>query len=127
MSMPSVSKRLLWTGWVLGILPCLLLLLSGAMKLMRPPAVLEGFAHLGLPEGLARPLGGVEVACALLYLFPRTAVLGAILVTGYMGGALLAHLRLGEPILMQVLLGVLVWGGLYLRDPRLRELLPLRR
>lgn len=123
----SVSKKMLWAGYVLSTLPVLLLLFSGVMKLMKPPDVIEGFAHLGFPIRLALPLGIVELACTVLYVIPRTSVLGAILLTGYLGGAMATHLRLGESVFAQFLLGVLVWGGLFLREPRLRALIPLRR
>ena len=77
-------------------------------------------------ENLALGIGILELACTIIYVIPRTAVLGAILLTGYLGGAILTHLRVGEPIFLQVIFGVLIWGGLYLRDPRLRVLIPLR-
>jgi hypothetical protein len=86
----------------------------------------EGFAKLGYPERAALWIGIVEIACTVLYLIPRTAVLGAILLTGYLGGATNTHVRVGEPFYMPVLLGVLVWLGLFLREPRLRPLVPLR-
>ncbi len=108
-------------------LPVLLFLFSAGMKLMKPPAVLEGFAHLGYPEKLILPLGILELACTVLYMIPRTSILGAILLTGYLGGAIATHLRMGEPFLPQFIFGVLIWGGLFLRDPRLRALIPLRR
>ena len=108
-------------------LPVLMLAMSGVMKLAKPPAVVEGFAHLGLPETLAVGLGILEFACALLYAVPRTAVLGAILLTGYFGGAVVTHLRVGDQFFLPVVIGVLVWGGLFLRDPRLQVLLPVRR
>jgi len=126
-SIPSVSKPALWTGWVLSGLPSLLLLFSGAMKLANPPGLTEGFAHLGLPVSHALGLGLLELGCTVVYLVPRTAVLGAVLLTGYLGGAILTHLRIGEPFILQALLGVVLWGGVYLREPRLRALLPLRR
>jgi hypothetical protein len=113
-------------GWTLGVVPALLLLLSATMKILKPPFVVEGNAHLGWPDHLALPIGIVEAASALLSLFPRTAVLGAILVTGYMGGAIAAHVRLGEPFVIQAGIGVAIWLGLYLREPRLRALLPWR-
>ena len=94
---------------------------------MKPAAVVEGFTHLGIPDRLALGLGVLELACTVIYLIPRTAVLGAILLTGYLGGAILTHLRVGDPVIMPAVLGVLVWGGLFLREPRLRELIPLRR
>ena len=86
--------------------------------------MIEGFTHFGWPEGLAIPLGVVEVGSTFVYLVPRTSVLGAVLLTGYVGGATAAHARLGEPIITQAALCVLVWLGLYLREPRVRALLP---
>ena len=97
------------------------------MKFTTHPELLRGMAHLGLPESLAKPLGLLELLCVVVYLIPGTSVLGAILFTGYVGGAILTHLRIGEPVFIQIALGVLIWLGLYLREPRLRELLPLRR
>jgi uncharacterized membrane protein YphA (DoxX/SURF4 family) len=108
-------------------LPVLLLLFSGAMKLMKPAPVMEGFAHLGYPENLALVIGILELTCTIIYIIPHTSIFGAILLTGYLGGATATHMRIGEPFYMPILLGVLVWGGLYLRDERLRALLPLRR
>lgn len=121
-----VSKKMLWAGRILSTLPVLMLLFSAAMKFVRPPEMAEGFAHLGYPLSLALGLAILEVACTLLYVIPRTSVLGAILLTGYLGGATATHLRVGDPFFAPVVLGVLVWAGLYLRDVRLRALLPLR-
>lgn len=120
-------KATLWIGRVLSALPVLLLLFSGAMKLIKPPGFAEGMAQMSLPAHLATPLALVELTCTALYLIPRTAVLGAILLTGYMGGAICTHVRIGDPFIVQVLVGVLLWLGLYFREPRLRELIPLRR
>lgn len=114
-------------GWVLSALPTAMLLISAAMKFARPAGFEDGLAHLGLPLPLATPIGILEVACTLVYLIPRTTVLGAILLTGYLGGAVFAHVRAGDPFVFQVFLGVLVWGGLYLRDPRIGRLIPLRQ
>lgn len=113
------------TGWVLTVVPVLILLMSATMKFMKPASVVEGFTRLGLPEKLAFGFGILELACTILYVVPRTAVLGAILVTGYLGGAVCTHLRVGDPFIMPVMLGVAVWGGLFLREPRLRALIPL--
>jgi hypothetical protein len=107
-------------------LPVLMLLFSGVMKLMKPAPVVEGFAHLGYPTSLALGLGIIELACTVVYIIPRTSILGAILLTGYLGGATATHLRIGEPFFMPIVLGALVWGGLFLRDERLRALIPLR-
>ena len=120
------SKYMLWVSYIMSTLPVLMLLFSGIMKLIKPPSVMEGFAHLGYDESVALGLGVVELLATLLYIFPRTSVLGAILLTGYLGGATATHLRIGEPFHMAILLGMFVWGGLYLRDARLRLLIPLR-
>ena len=121
------SKKKIWAGRIMSLLPVLLLVFSASMKLLRPAPVVEGFVHLGIPERLALPLGILELACTIIYVVPRTNVLGAILLTGYLGGATLTHLRVGEPVFMPVLVGVLVWAGLFLRQPELRSLIPLRR
>jgi DoxX-like family len=122
-----VSKKALWACYIMGALPVLMLLMSAVMKFIKPPPIVEGFAHLGLPESLALGLGVVELACTVVYVIPQTSVLGAILLTGYLGGATVTHLRVGDPYFMPVILGMLVWGGLFLRDPRLRALIPMRR
>jgi len=124
--MKTVSKTALWIGYIMTALPALLFLFSGVMKLMKPPAVVEGFTKLGLSEKVITPLGIVEIMCTVLYLIPGTAVLGAILLTGYLGGAVLAHLHGGESVISPIIIGVVVWGGIFLRDPRLRELIPFR-
>jgi len=126
-SPPAAPKLLAWTSYVLSALPALVLVMSAVMKLAKPPSVVQGFAHFGYPEGLVTGIGIAELACTALYLIPRTAVLGAILLTGYLGGATATCLRVGESWAMAVACGVLVWAGLFLRDRRLRELLPLRR
>ena len=108
-------------------LPILLVLFGSILKLMKTAAVVEGFARAGLPQSLADPVGIIELLCVIVYAVPRTAMLGAILMTGLLGGATLTDLRIGDPTYpMPVVLGMLVWGGLYLRDRRLRELIPLR-
>src|SRR5262245_48266691 len=111
-----IPKKVVWAGWIMSALPVLLLLFSGIMKLMKPASVVEGFVHLGYAESQALGIGIVELASAVIYIIPRTAVLGAILLTGYLGGAVATHVRVGEPFFAAVLLGILVWGGLYLRD-----------
>ena len=122
-----VSKKMLWAGRIMSTLPVLMLIMSGVMKLLKPPTVKEGFTHLGLNENLSLGLGILELTCTALYAIPRTSVLGAILLTGYCGGAILTHLRIGEQFIAPVVLGLLVWGGLYLRDARVRALIPLRK
>jgi len=100
------------------------MLMSGVMKFIQPGDFAANFEKMGWPIHLAIALGVVEIACTVLYLIPQTAVLGAILLTGYMGGAIATHLRLQEMIIPQVIIGMLFWLGLYLRDARIRALLP---
>jgi hypothetical protein len=124
-----VSKGTFWAGWVLSALPALFLLVDGVMKLLKPAVVVDTTVQLGYPEGAILGLGVVLLAATVTYLIPRTCVLGAILLTGYLGGAVATHVRVGDglfPMLFPVILGALLWGGLVLRDARLRALLPLR-
>jgi len=122
-----VSKKKLWAGRIISALPVLLLLFSGVMKLMKPAPVVQGFAQFGYPETLILKIGILEIFCTVVYMIPRTSVLGAILMTGYLGGATATNVRVGDPSsFIPVLVGVLVWAGLYLRDDRLRALIPLR-
>lgn len=123
----KVSRGAYWTGWVLSIVPSALLLFSAVMKFFPSPKLSEGFAHLGWPDRLAIALGILELSCTIVYLIPPTAVLGAILLTGYLGGAMATHVRIGEPVYVHVLLGVVIWLGVFLREPRLRPLVPWRR
>lgn len=123
----SPSNKILWAGRVMSALPVLMLTFSAVMKFAKPAEVVKGFTHLGYPEKLATGLGIVELTCTVLYIVPRTAVLGAILLTAFLGGAVATHLRIGDPYFIPIILGVLVWGGLFLRDQRLRALIPLRR
>jgi len=123
-----VSKTTLWIGRVMSALPALLVLMSSVMKLMKMAAVVEGFARAGLSERLIIPVGVIELVCVIVYVIPQTAVLGAILMTGLLGGATITTLRIGDPTYpMPVVLGMLAWGGLFLRDTRLRELIPIRK
>jgi hypothetical protein len=128
----SVSKRALWTGRILSGFAILFLLVDASFKLIKPlpaPAV-QAFTQLGYPLELAACIGILLLGCVALYAVPRTSVLGAIMLTGYLGGAVASHLRVGNPwashILFPVYLGFFIWGGLYLRDERLRALIPLR-
>jgi len=123
-STTTVSKKMLWTGRVLSALPVFMLLMSGVMKIAQTAEVVKGFATW--PPGSAVTIGIVELACTVVYLVPRTACLGAILLTGYLGGATAVSVQLGgAAFVMPVVCGVLVWGGLFLRDTRLRALIPL--
>jgi hypothetical protein len=124
------SKATLWTGRVVSALPVLFFLMDGIMKLVKPPIVVKSTVELGYPENTILPIGIVLLLCTVLYVIPRTSVLGAILLTGYLGGAVATHVRVGAgafPIVFPIIFGVLVWGGLFLRDDRVRELIPLRR
>jgi hypothetical protein len=124
------SKKRLWAGRIVSALPILFLLMDGVMKLFKPALVVEATVKLGYPESVIIPLGIVLTICTLLYAIPRTAVLGAILLTGYLGGAVATHVRLSEgwfPVTFPILIGVLIWGGLWFRDERLRALIPLRQ
>jgi ABC-type Na+ efflux pump permease subunit len=122
-----ISKSALWTGRILSAIPVLLLLTSAVAKLLKPPPVLQGFAQFGYSESIILKLAIIELAFTAIYLIPRTSVFGAILLTAYLGGATATHARVGDPAFVgPVLTGVLLWLGLYLRDERLRALVPLR-
>jgi hypothetical protein len=117
----------IWTARVLGALVSLFLIVDGAGKVMRLAPYVEGTAKVGYPPGCLVPLGLVLLASTLLYAIPRTAVLGAILLTGYLGGATATHVRMGQPFVFPIVFGVIVWACLYLRDERIRSLLPIDR
>jgi hypothetical protein len=124
------SKRSIWTGRILSGFVAAFLLFDAIIHLMKPAPVVEAFAKLGFPLRLAVPLGITELVCIALYVFPRTSILGAVLLTGYLGGAVAIQLptsnSLFGEILFPVYVGVILWGGIYLRDERLRALFPLR-
>jgi fucose permease len=124
-----VTKSL-WAGRIVSAVPVLFLLIDGVMKLIKPAPVVEATVQLGYPEGVILPLGIILLGCVILYLIPRTSVLGAILLTGYLGGAVAAQVRTGNPLFSHILfpgyVAMLLWGGLWLRDPRLRDFIPLR-
>jgi len=117
------NMKAIWGGRVVSILVGLPFVFSAVMKLIAHPEVIKGMSHLGLPESLIKPLGVIELLCAVAYLVPQTSVLGAILLTGYVGGTIITHLRVGEPVYVNIILGLMIWLGLYLRRPRLREVL----
>lgn len=122
------ARWTLWVGRVLSALPVLMLLFSAFIKVAHKPETVGMFTgKFGYPEGTLGPLAVVEAGCAVLFAIPATATLGAVLVTGYLGGAVATHVRVGDPFLIPVLLGAFAWAGLWLRDDRLRTLLPLRR
>ncbi len=126
----GVSSKRLWAGRIISALPVLFLLFDSVIHIIRIGPVDQGFAELGYAVTLARPLGIIELICVILYVIPRTSVLGAALLTGYLGGAVATNVRVGAPIFSHVLfpvyVGVLLWGGLYLRDGRLRAIFPVR-
>ena len=129
----AISKPARWTGRVLSGLVVAFLLFDGAMKLVPLPIVTETMDKMGYgaSANLARSLGLITIVCTLLYAVPPTSILGAILLTGYLGGAIASHLRIDSPLFTHTLfglyLGLMVWGGLWLREPTLRSLLPFRR
>src|SRR5947208_8303571 len=116
------NRKAIWAGRVISILVALPFAFSAAMKLIAHPEVIKGMSHLGLPESLIMPLGVIELLCVVLYLVPKTSIFGAILFTGYVGGAIVTHLRMGEPVYLHIALGIAIWLGLYLRRPQLRQL-----
>jgi hypothetical protein len=136
MSMPNSysaatpSKGQVWTGRILSGLIALFLAADGTAKLFMPKPVVDASIHLGLPLPLTHSLGYILLPCVLLYLIPQTSILGAILLTGYFGGAVSTHLRAGDPLFAQALFpvyfGILTWLALYLRETRLRALVPVR-
>ncbi len=124
-----ISPKRLWAGRIMSYLAAAFLLLDAIGKLVKPAPVIEATVKLGYPASVIVPLGVVLLVCTVLYLIPPTSVLGAILLTGYLGGAVATHVRVGDTlftILFPVIFGVLLWGGLYLRDKKLQTLIPLR-
>lgn len=124
--MTTENRKILWTGRVLTALAALPFVFSFIMKVSGSPQMLQGMAHLGWPGKMLLTLAALEGTSVLLYLIPQTSVLGAIILTGYLGGAMATHLRIGEPVVLHIAIGILVWLGLFLREPRLGELLPIR-
>jgi DoxX-like family len=125
----NVSKGMLWTGRIISGLAALLFVFDGVGHLMKPAPVVEAFARLGYPLSASVGIGLLLLVCTAVYVTPKTWVLGAILLTGYLGGAVSTHVRAGSStfeIIFPVIFGVLVWLGIYLRDERLRALIPLR-
>ena len=122
-----VSKSRLWTGRILTTLAAAFLLFDGVMKLVKPPFVVKATLELGYPESSIVGIGVLLLVCTLIHLIPRTSILGAVLLTGYLGGAVATNVRVGNPLFSHVLFPVyvaaMVWGGLYLRDTRLRTLI----
>jgi hypothetical protein len=122
-----VSKTSLWAGRIISALVALFLLFDSTIKVLKLAPALEGTVRLGYPVSVVFPLGIILLTCTVAYLIPRTSVLGAILLTGYLGGATATQVRVQDPwFLFPVGLGMLVWAGLFLRDDQLRALIPLR-
>ncbi|MCM3875195.1 MAG: DoxX family protein [Thermoanaerobaculia bacterium] len=125
--MERASGKVVWTGRVMSGLASLLFLFSAALKLKGGPDLAKGMGHLGLPDSMVVPLAILEISCVVVYLIPATSVMGAILLTGYIGGAMCTHWRVGDPIYIHIVLGLFIWFGLYVREGRLKALIPLRR
>ena len=126
--MGNQTKVMTWTGWAITVLIGLMMTFGGVYVLTDPPELKEQFVgKFGYPEDLALPIGVVELCCAALFLIPRTSILGAVLLTGYLGGAVATHVRVHDSFVAAVIVGILVWLAMYLRDPRVRALLPFRR
>jgi hypothetical protein len=125
--MAVASGKAVWVGRVISGLVCLLFLFSAAMKLKGGPELAQGMVHLGLPDRMVMPLAILEITCVVIYMIPATAVLGAILLAGYIGGTICTAWRVGDPFIPQIVLGLSVWLGLYLREPRLKDLIPIRK
>lgn len=126
---PATPTWMKVLGWILTVLPMPLLAMSAFFKIAQPEGFIENWTKGGYPANTALPIGLVELGCAILYLFPNTAVLGAILLTGYLGGAVATHVRAGDPswqVAIPVVIGVIVWLGIYFRDARLRAIAPFR-
>jgi len=126
----SATKRQLWAGRIMSGLGVAFLLMDGVMKLFKPAVVREAFSRLGYPESEIIGIGVLLLMCTALYLIPRTSIFGALLLTGFLGGAVATHVRVGDPLLSHALfptyIAALLWVGLYLREPRLRALVPLK-
>ena len=121
-----VSRTSLWTGRILSALVLLLIGFTAMFGVLKPDVARQGFLHYGYPDGAMLRITIIEIACAILYAIPRTSVLGAILLTAYLGGATATHVRVGEPFFLPVIVGIVLWLGLYLRDHRVCALVPFR-
>jgi hypothetical protein len=126
----EISKRALWAGRILSGLGAAFLVMDGLMKVVKPPLVIDACVKLGIPESKIVGIGILLLICVGTYLIPRTSVFGAILLTGYLGGAVATHVRVGDPLFSHVMfptyLAALLWAGLYLRETQLRALLPIK-
>ncbi|MGA8708333.1 MAG: DoxX family protein [Steroidobacteraceae bacterium] len=129
--LPTIGKAQVRIGWALSILTILFMLFDAAGKLALESHVLDATTKIGYPVAAIRPIGAIALLCTILYAVPRTAVLGAVLLTGFYGGAVASKIRIEDPLFSSILFGVyfglIAWGGIYLRDARLRALFPFRR
>ena len=123
----AATRRAVIAGWVISVLAAALFVFSASLKFVGGPELAKGMEHMGLNKIPIVPLAVLELTCTAIYLIPATSVLGAILLTGYLGGAILTHWRVGDMFVVQVVLGMLVWLGIYLREDRLKALIPIRR
>jgi DoxX-like protein len=124
------SKATLWAGYIISALAVLFLIFDGVIKVLKLAPAVEATIQLGYPESLIISIGVIELVCLAVYVIPRTSILGAILLTGYLGGAIATNLRAGTPlfnVVFPIIIGALIWGGIYLRDAQLRALVPLRK
>jgi hypothetical protein len=124
------SKATLWAAYGISALAVLFLIFDSVIKVLKLAPAVEATTQLGYPESLIISIGVIELVCLAVYMIPRTAILGAILMTGYLGGAIATNLRAGTPlfnVFFPLIIGALIWGGIYLRDERLRALVPLRK
>lgn len=124
-----VSIKMLWAGRIISALAILFLIFDGVIKVIQHPEAVEPTMQLGYPAGLVIGIGLIELVCLAVYVIPQTSILGAILLTGYLGGAVATQVRAGSnlfSVVFPVIIGALIWGGLWLRDDRLRALIPLR-
>ena len=120
-----ISSKMIWAGRIVSGLVVVMMVFSAVMKILKPNEVLTEFTRLGYPETVVIGIGILELLCAVVYSIPRTSYLGAILLTAYFGGATATHVRIGDVFIWPVIGGVLTWAGLYLRDARIRDLIPL--
>ena len=124
---PAASRGMWWTGFVLSLLTVLFILFSASGKFLKPDGIEANVLPLGWRMDQLTTLGVIEVACIILYAIPKTAVLGAVLLTAYLGAATATHVRIGDPFVIPIIVGIFAWVGLYLREPRLWPLAPIRK
>ncbi len=123
------GSKVVWAGRIISALICVPFLFSAMTKFNPNPGeeIKKGLEHIGISQGMMLPLGVVELLCVLIYAIPQTAVLGAVLLTGYMGGTIITHWRVGDAFILNIIFGLVIWLGIYLREPRLHSVLPWRK